>query len=257
MPIDFGKTVPDYARFRAGFPNELFDRLRAFGVGLGGQHVVDLGAGTGALALGFAERGCTVTAVDVSAEMIASTLQRAKELGFELTARIARAEDTGLPSASADAVVAGQCWHWFDRDAAACEAYRLLKPGGALAILHRDWVELPNGVTGLTDRLIEQANPSHPAIHKLYAKNGLYGAWLEETNAAGFKNLETFSFDADVPFTHQAWRGRIRSHAGIGASLSPDAVDAFDRALERALAERFPEETLQVPHRVFALVARR
>jgi ubiquinone/menaquinone biosynthesis C-methylase UbiE len=34
----------------------------------------------------------------------------------------ARAEDTGLLSASFDIVTAGTCWHWFNRPAAARES---------------------------------------------------------------------------------------------------------------------------------------
>jgi len=62
--------------------------------------------------------------------------------------------------------------------------------------------------------------------------------------------------DVDVPFTHDAWRGRMRSSNGVGASLSAAEVAAFDAELARLLRERFPEEPLVVPHRVWALVAR-
>lgn len=42
MRPDFGATAQDYARHRAGFPDSLFDRLSAFGLGKRGQSVVDL-----------------------------------------------------------------------------------------------------------------------------------------------------------------------------------------------------------------------
>ena len=42
MRPDFGLTAQDYARHRAGFPDSLFDRLSAFGIGKRGQSVVDL-----------------------------------------------------------------------------------------------------------------------------------------------------------------------------------------------------------------------
>jgi hypothetical protein len=73
---------------------------------------------------------------------------------------------------------------------------------------------------------------------------------------AGFRDLETFSFDEDTPYSHQAWRGRIRASAGVGASLSPDAVEHFDDSLAELLAERFPEDPLAVLHRCFALICR-
>src|SRR5436190_14869364 len=136
MHVDFGNTARDYATFRAGFPDSLFDRLAALGLGIAGQSVVDLGSGTGTLARGFAKRGCKVIGVDIAEPMLAEARRLAVKDGVDAEFRVARAEETGLASASSDLVSAGQCWHWFDRPAAAREAMRLLRPDGALVIAH-------------------------------------------------------------------------------------------------------------------------
>ena len=73
---------------------------------------------------------------------------------------------------------------------------------------------------------------------------------------AGFEALETFSFDEAVTYCHEAWRGRVRASAGVGASLPPAGVAKFDSALAALLAERFPDDPQAVPHRVFCLTAR-
>ncbi|WP_248960275.1 hypothetical protein [Sphaerisporangium perillae] len=70
-----------------------------------------------------------------------------------------------------------------------------------------------------------------------------------------FADIQTFGFDITVPYTHQAWRGRIRTCNGVGATLTDTEVAAFD-ADPRLLCERFREESLMVPHRISALVAR-
>jgi hypothetical protein len=57
-----------------------------------------------------------------------------------------------------------------------------------------------------------------------------------------------------IPYTHEAWRGRIRASAGIAASLPPEQVAAFDRAHHRMLEEHFTADPLGIPHRVFAVV---
>ena len=86
--------------------------------------------------------------------------------------------------------------------------------------------------------------------------SGIYPAWLGDVAEGGFDRLETFSFDTDVSYTHEAWRGRIRASAGIGASLPVEQVAAFDVELQAALKDEWPIEPLLVPHRVWALKAR-
>ena len=252
MKVDFGATAQDYAAHRAGFPPSLFDRLETWGVGRPGQRLLDLGTGTGTLARGFAARGCAVTGIDPSAEMLEQGRVLAGRAGVTIDFREGRAEDTGLADASFDVVTAGQCWHWFDRSAAAAECRRVLDPSGSLAICHFDWIPSDRNVVAATEALILAHNPTWP-----YAGgSGMYPAWARDVADAGFEHLETFSYDIDVPYSHEAWRGRIRASAGVAASLPPDAVRAFDRELAGLLESQFPEEPLGVPHRVWALVCR-
>ncbi|MFP6729304.1 MAG: class I SAM-dependent methyltransferase [Alphaproteobacteria bacterium] len=153
--IDFGKTASDYGAHRAGFPEALYDRLAVFGIGKAGQRLLDLGTGTGALGRGFARAGCKVTGLDPSDALIEEAKRLDGEAGVTTTDYvIARAEETGFPDHAFDVVTAGQCWHWFDRPAAASEAARLLKPDGALVIAHFDWIPLPGNLAEATERLI-------------------------------------------------------------------------------------------------------
>jgi SAM-dependent methyltransferase len=252
MTVDFGRTAADYGAYRAGFPDELFVRLRAMGVGLPDQRVVDLGTGTGALARGFARVGCQVAGVDIAPALLEEARRLDESAGFPIAYKVARAEDTGLPDRSWDVVSAGQCWHWFDRPRAAQESRRLLVSGGALVICHMDYLALPGNVCAATEELILERNPEWPMGGSL----GIYPAWTLDAAAAGFTDLETFSFDREIAFTHEAWRGRMRTCNAIGASLSEAAVTQFDAALADVLAKRFPGEPLAVPHRIWALVAR-
>jgi len=252
MQIDFGKTAHDYGRHRAGFPPILFERLTTFGIGLSGQRVLDLGTGTGTLARGFALRGCNVTGLDPSVPLTEEAKRLDQEAGVSISYVIAKAEQTGLPEASFDIVTAGQCWHWFDRPKAAQEVKRLLVPGGRLVIAHFDWIPLPGNVVEATEKLIEQ----HNSEWKMGGGRGMYSRWLSDVAIAGFQDIETFSFDIFVPYSHEAWRGRIRASAGVAASLSPEQVLRFDADLQKLLQERFSDNPLAVHHRVFAVICK-
>jgi hypothetical protein len=142
---------------------------------------------------------------------------------------------------------------------AAREVRRILVAGGTLVIGHFDWLPLPGSLAEQTEKLIATHNPGFEADNptwKLSGGSGLYPAWLTDVAVAGFRGIETFSFDVAVPYSHEAWRGRMRASASVGASLSPDGVARFDADLRRLLEERFPQEPLMLPHRVWAVTCR-
>jgi ubiquinone/menaquinone biosynthesis C-methylase UbiE len=252
IAIDFGRTSADYRAYRAGFPPQTFVKLEEYGIGLPDQTIVDLGTGTGTIACQLAAKGAHVTAVDVSAKQLDEARAIAGRAGLDVTFLEARAEKTGLAGGGFDAVIAGQCWHWFDRDAAAAEARRLLKSGGALVIMHFDWIPLPGNVVELTEALIQKANPAWT----MGGGSGVHPRSFADLAKAGYKDLESFSFDVAVPYTHQAWRGRVRASAGVAASLPYEDVVKFDRTLAGTLKVKFPVEPLEIPHRVWALIGR-
>ena len=251
MSPDFGLAAADYATHRAGFPDSFFERLRAAGIGVAGQRIADVGTGTGTLARGFAAAGCEVVGIDPAEPMIVEARRSAAAAGLDVAFRVGRAEATGLEDSCRDVVTAGQCWHWFDRRAAADEAARVLAPSGRLVIAHFDWIPLAGNVVEATERLIESHNPGW----RLGGGVGMYPQWLPDLGAAGYHAIETWSYDLAVRYTPEGWRGRIRASAGVGASLSPEQVANFDRDLAALLMDRFPGPEVSAHHRVFTLVA--
>lgn len=247
--VQFGNAAADYSTYRATYPDELFERLDAFDVGREGQSVLDLGTGTGFLARPLVRRGCTVVGCDVDRELLVEGRTASSSSNGPAYVR-ARAEHCPFDDDAFDVVTAGQCWHWFDRERATREVRRVLVPGGRLVITHFDWLPVGDNVVAATEDLICEWSPDWPAA----GGNGFYPEWAGDVSAGGFENLETFTFDVDVPYTHEAWRGRIRASAGVGGSLPPNEVRAFDDAHAELLTERFPDEPLDVPHRSFTLV---
>ncbi len=252
MKIDFGATAVDYAKHRAGFPSSLFNKLSEYGIGLPGQNIVDLGTGTGTLARGFADRGACVIGIDPSISLLEQARYLSESAQLQVDYRVATAENTELPDASADVVTAGQCWHWFDRAQAVQEITRILRANGLIAIAHFDWIPLKGNVVEATEQLIAAHNPEW----KLSGATGLYPSWLRDIGEGGFREIRTFSYDVFVPYTHENWRGRIRASAGVGASLTPEKVEVFDRELATLLEAKYPEPILQVHHRVRAAIAK-
>ncbi|BCB85625.1 class I SAM-dependent methyltransferase [Phytohabitans suffuscus] len=131
--LSFGVAAAEYDRFRPSYPVE----AARWAVGTPPPaEVVDLGAGTGKLTRVLLAAGYQVTPVEPDAGMRA-------QLGAStegVTALAGFAESVPLPDASADAVVVGQAYHWFDRERAHPEIARLLRDGGWFGAIwnHRD-----------------------------------------------------------------------------------------------------------------------
>jgi SAM-dependent methyltransferase len=127
----FGPAAELYDRVRPGYPPAAIDWLtRVLGLGPG-RTAVDLAAGTGKLTVELLTSGARVVAVEPSDGMLAVLRRQAP--GAE--ALPGTAEQIPLEDGSADAVLVAQAFHWFDHDVALAEIHRVLRPGGALALV--------------------------------------------------------------------------------------------------------------------------
>ncbi|GAA3700500.1 class I SAM-dependent methyltransferase [Zhihengliuella alba] len=122
----FTDGADHYDAVRPAYPAGAVDFLLG-----SGADVLDVGAGTGILTAQLLERGASVTALDPSADMLRALA--AKLPGVRCVE--APAEATGLEEAAFDVVVCAQAWHWVDPERATAEAVRVLRPGGALALV--------------------------------------------------------------------------------------------------------------------------
>jgi len=245
--IDWGRTSGDYARYRRGYPESFFRRLSALEVGVPGERVLDLGTGTGLLAREFARRGCSVVGVDIAPGQIEAARRLADEEGLEAEFLVAAAEASGLESGGFDLVTASQCWLYFDEARIVPEVLRLLAPGGRLLTCHQCWLPRQDVVACTTEELVLKYNPDWSAAD--YAgRIPPIPRWAE----GHFTLAGMFWYDERLPFTRESWRGRIRACRGIGATLAPEGVEAFDRELAKLLEVITEAEEFSVLHRVDA-----
>jgi SAM-dependent methyltransferase len=123
----FGEVASHYDRFRPGPPLAGVDWI----LPARGGRVVDLGAGTGALARLLVGHADEVVAVEPDDRMRAV-------LGAEVPgvrAVTGRGDSIPLPDGSVDAVLASSSWHWMDLVPTLHEVARVLVPGGILGAM--------------------------------------------------------------------------------------------------------------------------
>jgi SAM-dependent methyltransferase len=97
---------------------------------LAGESVPEIGCGTGALARALADRGARVTAIDVSAELLA--IARRDAIGAPVNWLLTDAARSGLAPGCFNWVVGSSVLHHLELGAALAEIFRLLAPGGRL-----------------------------------------------------------------------------------------------------------------------------
>lgn len=125
--LSFGSVVGAYERGRPGYP---LDAVRWL-TGDDPLTILELGAGTGKLTAALVELGHDVHATDPDPAMLDRLAQNVPVARISQTS----AEDIPAADASYDLVIAGQSYHWFDKEKALPEIARVLKRGGSLALV--------------------------------------------------------------------------------------------------------------------------
>ena len=242
--FDFGRTSENYARYRDIYPQTMYDKLTAAGIGKEGQSILDLGSGTGVVALHLAETGARVTATDISANQIAQAERLAADKGEKnISFKVCSAEDTGFSDNAFDAVTAVQCFHYFDPDKAAAEIRRILKPGGLFCKIFMDWLPYEDEVIAEMEALVKKYNPSWNG-GGFQRFDYAFPDWAK----GRFTSESVESYDTTLIFTKEAWLGRVLSCRGVGASLAPEDVARFEKEYRSILQER--PEPLQLKHQI-------
>lgn len=133
----------EYDRVRPAYPEQVLDVILAAPTN-SPRVIVDVGAGTGQLTRMLGQREVSTIAIEPAAAM-RRVLQQQSWLDASCTVVLdTTAEATGLPSNSADLLVWSQSFHWLDAAQATKEAARVLRNGGAVALVANQLdVEIP------------------------------------------------------------------------------------------------------------------
>lgn len=227
----FGGVADSYASARPSYPESAVRWL----AGTPPADVLDLAAGTGKLTVPLHRAGHRVVAVDSAISMLAELC--AVLPGVPAVAAVA--ERLPLRSASADVVAVGQAWHWFTAGAAADEAARVLRPGGRLALVWNERIELPwvRAVWSLLS----------PAAMELLAPR-----WHDVLDRhPAFRTPERADFEHVQVLTREALLALVASRSGVAVLAEPDRRALLARV--RAVVDEHPDtrgrSEIELPYR--------
>ncbi len=212
-------------------------------VGEAPKTVLDVGTGTGFLALLLAGLGHRVKALDLSPGMVEQARSNAAERGLDVEVAVADGELLPEPDGAYDVLVnRNVLWTLPKPEQAVADWKRVLKPGGLLLVIDGDWFDNPFSYRA--KRFLG---------HVLVAVIRFENLWATERKLRqGYDGGFGESLPLKAPGNRRKFPSLISAAGFAGVEvLDMPEVDRAEQAGRRFIAR------LNLPHRFFAVVARK
>lgn len=225
----FGPRARAYVESAVHAQGEDLQRLNGLARDAGPVRALDLGCGGGHVAYTLARHAGTVTATDLSAEMLAAVAATAREKGLpNIETALAPAEDLPFADGAFDFLACRySAHHWRDFAAGIRQARRVLKPG-APAI----FIDAYAPHTALLDTHLQAIELLRDTSH---ARNYSAAEWLATLAGAGFAVSAMHTWRLRMDFA--VWTARMRTPA-----VNQAAIRALQAAASDAVRSHFAIE---------------
>jgi SAM-dependent methyltransferase len=208
----FNAVASLYDACRPGYPAALFDALFTRARCSRGARALEIGCGTGQATRVLADRGLCVLALEPG-EQLAALAQQNLSAFPDVEVQSETFEQASLDTASFDLVIAAQSFHWIAPEVSFSKSWRVLRPGGALAIIGNA-VSL-NRPPAFRD--IDTAYATHaptivgPPVTRWYAADGPLEGLMRE--AEGFRPPQVERFPWTERYSAHRYCDLLRTHS--------------------------------------------
>jgi SAM-dependent methyltransferase len=253
MTVGFrGDVAEFYARFRRGYPAQVIDILQEF-FALGARDsVLDLGCGTGQLAIPLSTRVGSVIGMDPEPDMLRLARESAAERGVDNATWVLGA-DSDVPvlgsllggRSSLAMTVVGQALHWMRHEELFRELLPLFRVGGGVAVVANGtplWLQETGWARALRSFLERHFDTELTASCGTGDEDRL--RYAQALRDAGFSDVESRVVSYNDALTFEQLIGGL--YSAIPAEQLPEGAEreAFADGIREALPrdERFAEE---------------
>lgn len=233
--FDWGRTSADYAKFRDIYPQEFYGKITDRGLCINGQRVLDMGTGTGVLPRNMYKYGAKWTGTDISENQIKQAKLLSESMDIDYYAL--SAENLDFPDNSFDVITACQCFWYFDHQKVMPVLFRMLKPEGSLLLLYMAWLPFEDKIAQASEKLVLKYNPEWSG-----AGETVHPIFIPECYKEKFELVYHEEYPLNVHFTRESWNGRMKACRGVGASLSEEEINAWEKEHIKLLSEIAPSE---------------
>jgi len=252
----FRTTVAYYDRYRLDYPQRLLVRVRDLAGLKPGDPVLDLGTGTGMLAIGFAKLGMAVTAMDPEPDMLAAAAERTKVAGVTIDLAAGGSADLRPGMGPYRLVTMGRSFHWMDRTATLAMLDKIVAPGGGVALFHDAHPPVEENAWFRTMCAVQDKFGRRGAPH-ISERRGGHRRYEPFLFASAFTQLDGLSVTIRQPLTVDDVVGRAFSMSVSSHEVLGPRAEEFAATLNQALRELSPDGTFTEVAELVGLLARR
>lgn len=240
----FKGTAWHYARYRQGYPEPFFLHItERFHLDETGR-LLDLGCGTGQLAIPLAKRFEQVVGMDPEPEMLAEAKVQARQAGVTSITWIeggsADLEDMKAQLGTFRLVTMGSSFHWMDRDATLRTLAKMIVPSGGIVIV---WTEFLWNKTNEWTQTVKTVI-QHWLGEERRAGSSTYVELKERHESvlarSPFKCRETYRLEYRRRWTVESLIGQLYSTSFSSVAVLGNKRESFEEDLRKTLLELNP-----------------
>jgi ubiquinone/menaquinone biosynthesis C-methylase UbiE len=222
----FSNRVKNYVKYRPTYPPQILDLFREQMNLRKSSIIADIGAGTGISSRMFLEHGNSVYGVEPNAAMRGAAEEFLKN--YPLFKMInGTAENTNLPDASVDFVVAAQAFHWFNREKTRAEFKRILRENGYAVLIWNERQLDTNAFLREYEKLLIKFGTDYETVrHDNIEEKVLQDFFQVDFKRATYENAQTVDYEG--------LKGRI-----LSSSYMPDETDSNFEAMINEMQRLF------------------
>jgi len=240
--FNFGKTSPDYSKYRDIYPMSMYQKLYNIGIGHKNQKILDLGTGTGVFPRAMYKYGAKFTGIDIAEEQIEYAKKLSENLDIQY--KVCSAESTGLNSNEFDIITSIQSFIYFDKDKIVPEIKSLLKTNGKIVVVWMAWLPYENKIAEETEKLVLKYNPKWTGAGYRRSNED----WLNFAPET-FETEKEINYTENIEFNYETWTGRIKACRGVSATLTENIVEEFNNE-HLELLKRLTKEPFEIIHEI-------